>query len=163
MGILFKSLYNLILFFRRRQSEPEKDTNEEFSHELIVEPSNETERGIDLTGRRIIDINFFLNELKSLNNHSMLGCNLNDIIVVSETKHGFRSSFRFECKMCRHKKTIWSEETVKGVKNVNIDAVAGIISIGVGYSNLEELFSTMNIPCMTNKTYSIMHGKVSQA
>ncbi|KAF2891472.1 hypothetical protein ILUMI_14701, partial [Ignelater luminosus] len=41
--------------------------------------------------------------------------------------------------------------------NLNTAAVAGCMSTGNGYSNMEELLSVMNIPPMSSSTYKEHH------
>lgn len=116
-----------------------------------------------VSGRRIVDINFFINELQKLNNHSSCGCGFSDMVILSEDRKGFRSCLQFKCKMCHFKTCVWTEDPKDNTKNINSDAVIAIMSIGCGLSNLEELFSTLDIPPLSSKTYAKEHKNVSEA
>ena len=130
--------------------------------DFIVEPAVEPEEEFVIQGRRIVDINFFIKKIQELNNHSVIGCTFSDIHLVSEDRRGFKSTLKFKCKVCNFDETVPTEANSE-IKNVNTDAVNGIISIGCGNSNMEELFSILNIPSMCNKTFIIEHERVSAA
>ncbi|KAL6417339.1 hypothetical protein ACFW04_011531 [Cataglyphis niger] len=56
----------------------------------------------------------------------------------------------FKCQMCNYEANIWSEpETL----DINSAAVAGIITTGIGFAQLEELCAAMNVSCMSEPTY----------
>lgn len=115
-----------------------------------------------IQGRRIVDINFFIEKIQALNNHSNFGCTFADMYLISEDKSGFKSGFKFKCKMCNIEQILWNED-ISEKQNINTDVVTGIMSIGCGYSNMEELFSILNIPSMCNNTFIKEHERVSKA
>lgn len=123
---------------------------------------NEDEESCVIEGRRIVDVNFFIKKIQELNNHSNFGCTFADMCLISEEKSGFRSGFKFRCKMCNIEKVLWSEDVSEN-KNINTDVVTGIMSIGCGYSNMEELFSILNVPSMCNNTFIKEHDRISKA
>jgi len=55
--------------------------------------------------------------------------------------------------MCNYEDNIWSEPTEPETLDINTAAVAGTVTVGIGFAQLEELCTAMNIPCMSNKTY----------
>ncbi|XP_071037671.1 uncharacterized protein [Parasteatoda tepidariorum] len=83
--------------------------------------------------------------------------------ITSEIRRGLISGLKFKCKMCNLTEVIWTENLNENLMNSNTAAVAGIIKVGAGFANMEELFSTMNIPCMTNKTFTNENESLSQA
>lgn len=151
------------------QDEPQINTSSE--SELTVEYINEAstsglttgtqnEAEIKIEGRRIVDLNFFLNSLLQLSNHNpTFGCTLQNLKVIQEIRHGFSSTIIFKCNMCNSK---FRRSTVDDKKDmdVNTAAVTGIMSIGCGYSNMEELFSAMEVPCMGTRLYTQYHEEV---
>lgn len=86
-----------------------------------------------------------------------------DMEFLKENRYGLRSDFIFSCKMCQIKYTIKSEEKIPVVYlPVNEAAVSGSISVGIGYSQLEELCATMDIPCMTSATYLSNQSRIGE-
>ncbi|EZA47083.1 hypothetical protein X777_16735 [Ooceraea biroi] len=55
--------------------------------------------------------------------------------------------------MCNYEDYIWSEPTEPHVLDVNTAAVAGTVTMGIGYAQLEEFCAAVNIPRMSEKTY----------
>lgn len=105
-----------------------------------------------ILGKRIVEIIHFVNELQSLNTHSPFGCTLSDMEIISEKRCGLISNFKFKCKMCNFTKMISTEKNNNSISS-NTAAVIGITKIGCGYTNMEEFFSTLNIPCMSSNTF----------
>lgn len=83
--------------------------------------------------------------------------------VIAETRKGLRSGLTFECKMCKFKKVVWTERPETKTMNINTSAVAGIIAVGGGFSNMEEFFGAMDIPSMSLKTFNREHTIISTA
>lgn len=65
--------------------------------------------------------------------------------------------------MCRYTKIFWTENPQSPTMNVNTAAVTGIMSIGGGFSNMEEFFSTLEIPSMSEKTFIKEQERLSDA
>lgn len=83
------------------------------------------------------------------------------MVFRSEIKRALRSVFKFQCTSCR----IWKRvESCPGKKaasaNVNEAAITGIVSIGLGYSHLQELLAHLNIPGMSQPTYNKFDRKL---
>ena len=83
--------------------------------------------------------------------------------IISEKKKGLQSFIKFKCEMCNLEQIVSTTTTAEHAslekvqskeKNVNTDAVAGIISIGCGLTNMNELFSTLEIPGMSERLFS---------
>ncbi|KAI4460519.1 hypothetical protein MML48_5g00014584 [Holotrichia oblita] len=64
--------------------------------------------------------------------------------------------------MCNKKEKIATEETVDANIDVNTAAVLASVSTGVGFSQLEESLSVLNVPCMSYITYAVNHSKISE-
>ena len=63
--------------------------------------------------------------------------------------------------MCNLKFIIESDSNDENYLPVNYCAVAGMLSIGGGHSNLEEFSSALNLPIMSNKKYQSIHDDLS--
>ncbi|GBM87141.1 hypothetical protein AVEN_270161-1 [Araneus ventricosus] len=68
-----------------------------------------------------------------------------------------------KCRMCSYSKVFWIENPQSPNMNANTAAVTGIMSIGGGFSNMEEFFSALNIPSTSKKTFIKEHEKLSDA
>lgn len=62
--------------------------------------------------------------------------------------------------MCNYEANIWSEPTEPETLDINTAAVAGTVTVGIGFTQLEELCAAINIPCMFDKTYIKNREKV---
>lgn len=119
------------------------------------------EKEIILVGKRIIDVDHFLNALKiislSENHDPGTECTLQNIIVIDERRSGFASTIKLKCNMC---KRYYSIKTNYDAEGVNEQAVLGIMSIGLGYKHLEKIAATLEIPYGSHRTYDKFHNKV---
>ncbi|KAJ8930752.1 hypothetical protein NQ314_016424 [Rhamnusium bicolor] len=98
------------------------------SDEYLIEPDI-PESTFGITGRRIIDISFFWKQIQQIKHVLSFQCTLENCEIVKERRLGFQSVITIEC----------------------------IISIGCGFSQLEEFSSCLNIPPMTPTVYQLEH------
>ncbi|KAL4718477.1 hypothetical protein ACJJTC_002120 [Scirpophaga incertulas] len=115
-----------------------------------------------IINRRIIDVSYFLSELKRISNHGPLGCSFTELDLVAETQNGLQSKFTFKCRLCNSKFCINSDNCSDNYLNINTCAVAGTIAIGAGHSQLSELMAAINLPLLSEKSYSYNHELVSR-
>lgn len=120
----------------------------------------EQDNSYAISGRRIVDIAHLIKQFKDVGNHApQFGCTFLNMDLKSERKRGLRSGFLFQCNMCGVNKTIWSEDDNPDVMDINSAAVAGVMSSGGGFANLENILGAMNIRCMNYNTFD-KHQKV---
>ena len=117
----------------------------------------------DLAGRRIIDLRYFINELKEYAKHGKFGCGILYMEVISERRRGLISDLKLKCQMCNHIQVISTDGEKDDEMNCNAAAVAGITKIGCGYSNMEEFLSTLNVPPMSGNTFMKEQNYISEA
>lgn len=149
-------IQNIFLFLIFRQHENGKETP--LPNEVVDTPTSI----FKITGKRIVDISFFIEQLKQMNSHGAFDCTFADMDIISEELQGFRSGLKFKCKQCNVTKVLWTGQPGAD-KNINQEAVIAIMSIGGGFSNMEEMFSGMDIPTMSQSTYNKEHSKVCDA
>ncbi|XP_055943761.1 uncharacterized protein LOC129974965 isoform X3 [Argiope bruennichi] len=125
--------------------------------------NHQTSKDITLTGRRIIDVGYFFNRLREINNHGPSNCSLSNMTVVSETKEGLRTGIELRCSVCFFTEIVWSENTDSSKVPVNAAAVSGITTMGGGYSNLEDILSAMDIPSITSCIFQKERDLISAA
>ena len=118
-----------------------------------------------IDGRRIVDVSFFLQQIQNLNDHgSLFNCSFSHMSLISEKRVGLFSYFKLKCNMCSMEGELISDKRTNDVTvsslDVNRSAVSGIMSIGSGFSHLEEFMSNLEIPCMSVKYYSKIHKEI---
>ncbi|XP_050063239.1 uncharacterized protein LOC126552568 [Aphis gossypii] len=91
-----------------------------------------------------------------------LGCSFIDVEFVKEIRKGFESTWIFKCKMCNCIMIIDSERVTPDYLPINKSAVNGTIAVGIGHTQLAELFASLDIPCMTSKTYTKYINNLSE-
>lgn len=138
--------------------------NTESDHELTIEPEiGDKEFAID--GNRIVDFGYIYTQLLDISNHnSALGCNMSCLKMTKEIKKGFLSKFCFSCRMCNEKFELKNckDPDCSTALNINDNVVSSFMSIGAGYSGLEQVSASLNIPCMSDKLYAKCHKKVCE-
>lgn len=109
-----------------------------------------------------MDFTYFFQQLQKISSHnSAFGCNLSCLKLTKETKKGFLSKFHFICQMCNLKfvlKNCRDSDKSRDL-NLNDSAVSSFMSIGAGFSGLELVSASLNIPCMSDKLYAKCHTK----
>ncbi|CAH0731389.1 unnamed protein product, partial [Brenthis ino] len=143
------------------ESENTEDINKNIE-EFPISYEKEAENYEKIINRRIIDVGHFLSELKRISNHGPLGCSFTELHLIAETRIGLQSKFTFRCKLCNQKFVINGDNCSDNYLNINTCAVAGTIAIGGGHSQLDELMSAINLPLLSEKTYSENHELISR-
>lgn len=131
--------------------------------ELVTGTTQQPSRDpLKLTGRRIVNIVDFFQQIKDLDKHSPVGCTFSNMEVISETRQGLRSAFVFRCEMCHLKTTVWSETPRNNIMDVNTAGVCGTFTTGGGHAQMEEFLRVLDIPPMGQGTYKKYEEKVSE-
>lgn len=114
-----------------------------------------------LEGRRIVSIKYFLEILGKIADHNdkSFGCRYRNLKCIGERRKGFISKLHFKCELCNSEFDI-STEDPSNTCDVNHGIVAGIISIGCGLGNLNELAGNTDIPGMSKNLYAQTSKKV---
>ncbi|KAG7295102.1 hypothetical protein JYU34_022033 [Plutella xylostella] len=92
----------------------------------------------------------------------MFDCNLSYIKIVNEEKAGLNSTFNMICQMCGAKFQVKSSKASESKMDINEEVVAGIMSTGAGYTQLNTVLCHTNIPPMSLRRYQSTHDKVCQ-
>lgn len=126
-------------------------------------PPSDLYKAIQLTGRRTVSIGYFTNEIQRLNVHDKLGfgCNFNDMVCINETRLGVGSRYNYRCKVCNHEESIHTEDPNDPRMNANTGAVAGVLSTGGGYANLQTMNLNLNMPTMSETTFRRYQERVA--
>ncbi|CAH1141268.1 unnamed protein product [Phyllotreta striolata] len=105
-------------------------------------------------GRRIVDPQYLIEETLKFPHRFLRLCKNTDVAIKNEIKEGFVSIFILECKKCKVKQSICSEELESDYLSVNLAFVAGILSLGLSLYTLNELCSSLRIPGVTAEDFS---------
>ncbi|KAL4714306.1 hypothetical protein ACJJTC_009658 [Scirpophaga incertulas] len=138
--------------------------NTQENYEIVIDENKNSDSQFQpLSGRRIIDINYFFRELQEKARHNKLfDCNLNNFQLIGERRLGLLSIFKFECNMCKEVCLVRSDNSNENI-NINIAATSGVIASGIGFSQFEELCSAMDVPVFSAKYYIKFQDKVYEA
>ncbi|XP_060855342.1 uncharacterized protein LOC132933068, partial [Metopolophium dirhodum] len=132
--------------------EPDDKSLPGLSIKITNPPETATE--VCSLGRRIVDIFYVFEQIKKCIHEGGFGCTFMDMEFVREIRFGLRSQFQFTCKMCKVNMKIESEKKVpETYLPINLAAISGSISIGIGYSQLDEILASTDIPCMSSSTF----------
>lgn len=114
----------------------------------------------EVQGRRIVNVEHLFKQILNGEKHEPFDCSLINMKLVCEKRNGLFSKFYLRCEMCHLVKTITSDNQSDNV-NVNSSFVLGSISTGIGYSQVNELASTLNMPLMSMNTFNKYHEQVA--
>lgn len=85
------------------------------------------------------------------------GCSLGTMFVKGERIRGFLSTIILQCRMCSKSFEIPTDnESV----DVNKSFVLGMMNIGSGYSHMQQLSASLNMPCMSNRFYEKIQDEI---
>lgn len=117
----------------------------------------------NIVGRRILDLVYICTQIKEKDNHDPYGCSFKDMVCINEINIGLKSSFTFLYNFCHKKYTIDSENPKANMTDINIAAVAGIMNIGGGYSQLQCMTVSLEIPPLGQFIYNKSHDIVCKS
>ena len=105
--------------------------------------------------REILEFDYFSKELiKVVCEHARINKCDYELKCVSRRRYGIRTKFCYKCDNCSYSQFIDSENPDTSERmGINKASVLGTVNIGIGYTQLMELFASMNIHCMTDNVY----------
>ncbi|KAF5302377.1 hypothetical protein FQA39_LY10416 [Lamprigera yunnana] len=96
-----------------RYTNPNSSENDELPYDLEIQNAKSMENPV-ISGRRKVDLEYFLNALKSLK-HEGFGCSFFDLSVLSEKSEGLYSIISLRCSVFNTIATIRT-----GNSNINL-------------------------------------------
>ncbi|CAK1590870.1 unnamed protein product, partial [Parnassius mnemosyne] len=120
----------------------------------IVEQECETNSIKTITGRRIVDIVYFLEQLQQQKHDPLFQCDFSCLVLITEKRTGLVSHFNFQCRMCKKYFKVCTDHLDTDRIDINTAAVSGIVASGIGYSQFEETMSAMDVPIFREKYYA---------
>ncbi|KAF2887417.1 hypothetical protein ILUMI_18756, partial [Ignelater luminosus] len=105
-----------------------------------------------LDGNRIVDISYFIEEVKKIGIHDST-CTMGKMKFIKEHRRGVTSKLLFGCDTCC--KTLHVQTQPENTVETSNEAIVWeSLSIGIGFSQLQELLPILNTPAMAKKTYN---------
>lgn len=108
---------------------------------------------------------FLIDQLKSIFEHgTKLGWRNENLKVVAERRCGLSSKIMFKCNFCNESFIVATDNNNvdREQLDVNNSAVAGIMAIGGGFSQLQEFLGALDIPAMAQSNYQKLHENISK-
>lgn len=113
-----------------------------------------------MSGRRIVDIQQFISNIRMLEDHQCK--NNGHLSFHHEIRDGLNSILIYKCTSCCEIRKIETNPSEDEKGSPNFASAWGIIMAGKGYSSLNELFAFIDIPFMSPQTFSKYQEKVGQ-
>lgn len=148
--------------YMQRSSNDEEIIND---YDLCVDQNIDASRIQEsrLEGRCLIDLPYFMDQLhlKFDNHHRGLNCPFSDLVVVNFRHYGLKLQIFLQCRMCHFQESIWTDRVEDDqTMDVNHSAVLASMAIGIGHSQMQEFFASLNVHSMASKTYlKCGHGR----
>ncbi|KAK4886730.1 hypothetical protein RN001_003001 [Aquatica leii] len=135
---------------------------EEVEMEQVLPELQQTEKpDRHVTGRRFFDIEDFIEELRKANSHHPFTCNFNDMDLISESRDCLISFLNFKCRMCNIEKIVRTE-TGDDKLTANSAIVLSTITNGMGFSQMAQHLSIMNMPQLSRRQFEKHFEQVSE-
>lgn len=112
----------------------------------------------EIEGCRVLKFNFLLNQLRDLSEHGE--CPFSDIRVEKEIRSGLDSRVILRCNNCETDFSV--KLTPSEPVNMNTAAVLAINMVGIGYSQLEQFASVLDVPVMCAENYKKLNDDLGK-
>lgn len=118
----------------------------------------------ELEGRRIVDLFAVIEQLRRISLHNNGNCSFHELRIRKEIRIGFHSKIVFNCNECKSSFRVYTNDDEKTTNTVDINscAVLGANMIGIGYSQLEQFASVIDVPAMCNDKFKNLNDKIGE-
>lgn len=126
--------------------------------------NEEYDEDMEILGRRIVEMNLFFDELRRVSRHNKGNCSFSEMRVVREIRVGFHSKFVVKCGDCRRRFKIHANQNERTAETLDINSatVIGASLIGIGYSQLEQFSSVIDVPAMCADKFKDLNDKMGK-
>jgi len=135
--------------------------------ELPNDPSSDNENEKSLNENRLVDIDYYTNQLLNLGNHKPFDCGPQNLKIVSKVTYGLKTCISFQCSMCNKIEKVWthklSTEESTSRNDINTVAVTSALCSGLTFEMLNHFFAGLNMPFFTSATFYKVHNKIEDA
>ena len=122
----------------------------------------------EVSGSRVIDISCLSTGIENVSKHNTT-CKGKCSIFREVRRDGLASTLEVACDRCTTRIYIESSPKIAGSSeikprhSVNVGAVWGQLAVGGGQKSLNELLSTIGVPCMTKGTFQRIANQIGQS
>lgn len=120
------------------------------SHELSYEKVPVFCSSTILSGYRVIDFGYVLNQLSDMFTKHFINCQLGNLFLRNERRKGLHSILQFSCNKCSYTYQIHTEKE----ERINKAMVWGTVCSGSTYTQIDCILSSMDVPMATDKTFT---------
>lgn len=113
-----------------------------------------------LKDNRIVDIGYFTEELLKISEHPRK-CTLGKYVFQKEIRNGLSSDLVFFCNNCEREYRV-STTLPDRKAELNDALVWGATSVGIGFSQAQEMMTLLNIPIMSDAKYRKHEAKIGE-
>lgn len=116
-----------------------------------------------IDGRRIVELDRFIKQLIDVADHNFGECLFEDTVVTKEIKNGLQSKLIFQCQNCGKKfPPILTNEDTKTTETLCVNSTAVLASnmIGIGYSQMKQFTSVLDIPTMCADRFKSLNDDI---
>ncbi|XP_076384057.1 uncharacterized protein LOC143261651 [Megalopta genalis] len=150
-----------------RKMRTEKIEAAEVSQEMphfIIEPGTQEQscaQPIIDEGLTITDFRFVVEQVLLIGYHSAtFECTTQHLQVIGMKRSGLLATITLKCKMCQYEAEVHSQTADNKTMDLHYTTTLAAITSGGGYAKMEEMFATMNIPCMSRTEYRRRHDDI---
>uniref|UniRef100_A0A1B0DE29 Mutator-like transposase domain-containing protein n=1 Tax=Phlebotomus papatasi TaxID=29031 RepID=A0A1B0DE29_PHLPP len=127
---------------------------------FLVSTSTEKEE-YTILGRRIVNVGYIFDQLCEANKHSEItGCSISNLKLRGESKSGLKSIFHYECNMCGYKCHLHTDLPKPNTSSINDDVVLAGAATGIGFTQIEEFLSGIDVPSLSTPTFRNIQEKL---
>lgn len=113
-----------------------------------------------IEGRRIVDMDNFLWQLKRISGHNNGNCHFDELKFRKEIRIGLHSKIILDCNSCNESFMLYTNDDAKTTATmcVNSSAVLGANMIGIGFTQLQQFTSILDVPTMCNDKFKSLNN-----
>lgn len=137
--------------------------NDNIESFMAEAPANaKTYSDYEINGRRIVDVQYFFEQLKSISSHNSGNCSFGNLEIRKEIRVGLESKLSMQCSSCNKKFIVRTnqDESTTGTMNLNSTATLAANIIGIGFSQLEQFTSVLDVPVMSSGTFKKLNDEI---
>lgn len=126
--------------------------------------SHEDDEELEIEGRRIVDLFPFIEQLRGISLHNDGNCSFSELKIAKEIRIGLHSKIVFKCNECARSFRVYTNDDEKTTNTIDINSSAVLAAnmIGIGYSQLEQFTSVLDVPVMCNDKFKSLNDKMGE-
>lgn len=136
------------------------DDDEDYRADSIT--NVDVSAGTRMDGRRIVEMEYFLEQLTDVADHNYGECLFSHTRVTKEIKNGFHSKLILYCSNCGKEFPVSTSKDEKTADTLDLNSTAVLASnmIGIGFSQLEQFTSVLDVPAMCAERFKNLNDDI---